>query len=127
MTEEPVRFTIPGTPIGKPRMSQRDKWARRPCVIRYREWADRARAAAPKDLTQEPVGLNMVFFLPIPENWSQKKKDEMRGQLHRSKPDLDNCIKSLDALFPQDQCIAFGTFVKRYDDGQGPRVEVEVR
>lgn len=38
-----ITFTIPGTPVGKPRQTQRDKWAERDCVLRYRAWADRAR------------------------------------------------------------------------------------
>jgi len=37
---------VPGAPIPKPRQTRRDKWARRPCVLRYREWADQIRAAA---------------------------------------------------------------------------------
>lgn len=45
-----VRFVVPGTPIGKPRMTQRDKWRvgpkARPCVQRYRDWADAIRQAA---------------------------------------------------------------------------------
>ena len=127
-TEEPVRFTIPGTPCPKPRMTRRDVWKKRPCVVRYREWADRARACAPADLTQEPVCLNMVAYLPMPESWPKKKREAMRGQLHRQKPDLDNLAKSCaDSLFESDQCIAFGTFVKRWDDGVGARVEIEVR
>jgi len=42
----PTVITVPGNPVGKPRMTRKDKWAQRPCVLRYREWADRARAAA---------------------------------------------------------------------------------
>lgn len=124
---EPVRFTIPGTPVPKPRQTRADIWKKRPCVLRYREWADRARAAAPPDLTQDPVGLNLMIFLPMPASWPKKKRDAMRGQLHRTTPDLDNFIKAADALFSQDMGIAFGTFVKRWEDELGPRVEVEVR
>ena len=127
-TEEPVRFTIPGTPCPKPRMTRRDVWKKRPCVVRYREWADRARACAPADLTQEPVCLNMVAYLPMPDSWPKKKREAMRGQLHRQKPDLSNICKAVeDALFERDEGIAFGTNVKRWEDNHGPRVEVEVR
>lgn len=120
-------FTIPGAPIGKPRMTQRDKWKKRPCVMRYRAWADSARAAAPKDMPKDPVDVNFTAYLPMPKSWSAKKREAMRGQLHRQKPDVDNIFKSLaDALWKSDCGIAIGSFCKRWDDGKGPRTEMAV-
>ena len=34
---------IPVTPVSKPRMTQRDKWKKRPCVLRYRAYCDALR------------------------------------------------------------------------------------
>jgi len=38
-------FTVPGKPIGKPRMTQSDVWKEREVVLAYREYADKVRAA----------------------------------------------------------------------------------
>lgn len=120
-------FTIPGAPIGKPRMTQRDKWKKRPCVMRYREWADRARLSAPEGMTQDPTDVNWTAYLPMPKSWSEKKREAMMGQLHRQKPDSDNISKALfDALFKSDCGIATGSFRKCWDDGNGPRLIVAV-
>lgn len=44
--------------------------------------------------------------------------------LHRAKPDRDNIDKALlDALFNDDSGIASGLIEKRWDDGNGPRIE----
>ena len=34
-------FTMRGDPMGKPRMTQRDKWQKRPVVVRYRQYLRR--------------------------------------------------------------------------------------
>ena len=39
-----MTFTIPGIPIGKPRMTQRDKGKRRPCVGGGGAYMNRERA-----------------------------------------------------------------------------------
>jgi len=124
---EKQRFVIPGVPMGKPRMTRRDKWAKRGCVLRYRDWADEARRAAPANLMADPVRVDWVAYLPIPKSWSKKRRAVAAGQVCRSKPDRDNLDKALlDALWPQDAGVAVGMMVKRWDDGRGPRMEVEV-
>ena len=35
--EKEWRFTIPGAPMGKPRMTKQDKWKKRACVVRFRK------------------------------------------------------------------------------------------
>src|SRR3990167_5593278 len=117
-------FIIEGTPVGAPRMTQRDKWAQRPCVMRYRAWKDRARAAAGK--LPEPDAIENLSWLAVfspPARWSKKKREAAIGTLHRSKPDRDNLDKSvLDALFADDSGIAMGTIEKRW--GIAERLEV---
>lgn len=39
-------FIVPGPTPGKPRMTKRDTWKKRPPVLRYRMWADLARLIA---------------------------------------------------------------------------------
>ena len=101
-----VTFTVAGPPVGKPRMTQRDVWAKRPAVLRYREYCDRLRAAAPKFPSAPPAKLEIEFWLPMPESWPAKKKVTMAGQHHRQRSDVDNLAKSImDALFKEDSTI----------------------
>lgn len=125
--EEPasVKFTIPGNPVGKPRMTQRDKWAKRPCVMRYRTWADKARAASGV-LPDNPERVWMEAYFEMPKSWSRRKREAMRGKTHRQKPDADNICKCLDALFADDAGISSLCITKMWDDGGGARLEVEV-
>lgn len=114
MVERKIEFTVKGKPVGKPRMTRRDKWAKRPCVTRYWEWKDSVR-----DVAQEVPDANTVTdlswtaYITMPKSWSKKKRAEMDGQLHRSKPDRDNIDKALlDALYDDDSGIARGTVEK---------------
>jgi Holliday junction resolvase RusA-like endonuclease len=113
--------------MGKPRMTRQDKWKKppRPPVARYRAFATEVRKQANGKIHDNINNLSWVAYLPIPESWSQKKKDAQRGQLHLQTPDRDNIDKAiLDALFKQDSAIATGTITKRWDDGQGVRIEM---
>lgn len=90
------------TPLGKPRMTQRDKWKQRPCVMRYRAFKDQCRAAG-IELGEK---VSVIFVLPMPKSWSKKKKDAMRDQPHQQKPDIDNLQKALfDAVLEDDSGI----------------------
>ena len=126
--EGEVRFTVYGNPMGKPRMTQRDKWAKRPCVLRYREWADKIRAAIPENMPKDPISVSWTAYLPIPKSHSAKKAEALRGQLHRQKFDRDNIDKGvLDSLLKDDCRVAQGALEKRWDDGNGPRIEIIVK
>ncbi len=83
-------------------MTQRDKWAKRPCVLRYFAFRDQVRALG----IEIPSRARIVFVLPMPASWSQKKMAAMDGQPHQVRPDLDNAIKGLqDAVFVEDSHI----------------------
>lgn len=91
------------TPIGKPRMTQRDKWLNPPrkAVLHYRlakqglNWY----ACEQKYVLQKII--NVTFVLPVSASWSNKKKQKMIGQPHEQKPDLDNLLKFfMDSLAP---------------------------
>lgn len=121
-----IRFTVPGNPIGKPRMTQRDKWKKRSCVVAYRNWADRVREIAgvlpPPDRI---ASVSWVAYFAMPPSWSKKKRAALLGQLHRSKPDRDNIDKALlDVLFTDDSGIAAGSLEKRWSTE--PRLEVTI-
>lgn len=122
-------FIIYGKPVAKPRMTQRDKWKRRPCVVQYREFCDRARAAAgwnEKRIISVPTALSARVFVDLPVT-KVKVRGRLPGAPCTGKPDWDNLGKSLgDALFHNDQMIWRGVVEKYWDDGQGARIEVEI-
>lgn len=124
--ESQYAFTVFVVPMGAPRMTKRDKWKRRPIVIRYRKFKDAIRAAAgiipPPEII---LSLSWTAFFSPPASWSVKKRIAALGQLHRSKPDRDNIDKGiLDALFEQDSGIASGQIEKRW--GEPSRLEVTI-
>ena len=91
----------------------------------------------PASPLEGPLALGVKAYLPIPRSWSKKKKAEAQSGIlcHTSKPDLDNLIKQIkDCLtrmnFWRDdrQVMQYlpGTG-KYYDDGHGPRWEIEIR
>jgi len=94
-----------GDPIAKPRMTQRDKWAKRPVVLRYREYCDRLRELA-GELPSGPVRVTMLFGVAMPKSWSRGKRAATVNHEHTQKPDIDNLAKGvLDALFKDDSAV----------------------
>ena len=123
---ESYKFTAKLTPVPKPRMTRRDKWAKRPCVLRYREFCNDFKAQA-GDYPERPIRVNLVAFLPLPRTWSKSKKITYSGAPHQQTPDIDNLTKAvLDSLFVKDECVAYCNASKFWDDGKGPRLEIEI-
>lgn len=88
------------TLMGKPRMTRRDKWQKRPAVMRYRAICDEMRLSGLK----LPTRFVLIAFLPMPASWSKREKAAMSGQPHQVKPDSDNVTKlAMDALSPSDE------------------------
>ena len=127
---ETIRFTVPGAPMGAPRMTQADRWKKRACVIRYRAFKDAIRAA----YRGKPIDANAVldlswtaYFTP-PVSWSRKKREAAMGTLHRAKPDRDNIDKAvLDALFEDDAAIAAGRIEKYWRDTAALEIVIVLR
>lgn len=111
-------------------MTQKDKWAKHPAVMRYRAFADALRAACGLQgkMLHCPKILNWTIYLPMPKSWSKKVKLNNLGMPHQTKPDRDNLDKAiLDALFEDDSAIYMGILEKRWEDERGPRLELEVK
>lgn len=91
-------------PVPKPRMTQRDRWAKRPAVVRYYAFCDELR-----ELWGElsvPDQVNLIFTIPMPNSWSNLKKTNMIGKPHQQRPDIDNLVKAfLDALMKDDSVV----------------------
>ena len=118
---------IPIIPMGAPRMTQRDRWKKRPVVIRYHAFKDALRLGCAGH-PERPLDVSWRAYLPIPKSYSKRKREALMGQPHRMKPDRDNIDKAiLDALFSEDAGIAEGHIAKFWDDGQGPRIEITMK
>jgi Holliday junction resolvase RusA-like endonuclease len=90
-------------PVPKPRMSRADAWKKRDCVVRY--WNFKAHCKL-LDLTIPETPVHIFFILEMPESWSKKKREELRGQPHKQKPDIDNLLKAVfDAVLENDEHI----------------------
>jgi len=112
-------FEVPGAPMGKPRMTQRDRWKKRPNVVRYREYCDRIRAAA-GTVPSNVYSVIVYAYMPMPTSWSKKKLRLMPTQLMQQRPDWDNIGKAVcDALFEEDSMLAGGITWKFWcEEGQ---------
>ena len=100
------------TPMGKPRMTRRDKWLDppRPCVAKYRTFKDMLRhdaiqAGYSADLF-DVHWIEVKAYIPMPSSWSKKKRYEMYLKPHRQKPDADNILKGVcDTLLKDDSGV----------------------
>lgn len=91
-------------PCPAPRMTRSDKWKKRPCVMRYFAFRDEVRL---NNVSVEPYGSHIIFYMPMPKSWSKKKKSEMINTLHQQTPDIDNLLKALfDSIFKDDSHVA---------------------
>jgi len=102
------------TPTPKPRMSRQDRWPNpppkyrgkewpRPCVRRYRNFEN---LCAINHVSFPPIGVKIVFVLPMPKGWSKNKKEKMNNRFHQVRPDLSNLLKALeDATYKDDSVI----------------------
>jgi Holliday junction resolvase RusA-like endonuclease len=99
-------------------MTQRDKWKNRPIVVRYFAYRDELRLMAKQQgLVLPNSDIHLVFHLPMPKSWSEKKKQRMVGQPHqlRKRNDTDNLLKSVfDTLRPDDDGMIYDVRVTKY-------------
>ena len=120
-------ITIPITPVAKPRMTQGDKWKKRPRVQRY--WAYKAELCLwmqVNDVTLPNHGWHITFYLPMPASWPDKKRHAHEGYPHMAKPDKDNLEKGfLDALFADDSCVWDGRVTKLWS--KTPRITITLK
>lgn len=94
------------TPIGKVRMVRSDTWSKRPAVAKYWLFKDQLNILARQKKYIIGNTLDIIFRLPMPDSWSKKKKNKMKGQPHDQKSDLDNLIKAfLDCLTDDDSKV----------------------
>ena len=113
-------IVYPITPVPAPRMTRRDRWVKRPCVLRYWAFRDEVRLRRVA-LTSR---CKVVFVLPMPASWSVSRRLSMDGAFHTAKPDIDNLSKALlDAVFGDDAHIHTLHVEKRWGERGEIRVE----
>mgnify|MGYP003154716958 FL=1 len=114
-------------PCSKPRMTQRDRWKKRQCVLDFFAFRDRIKQEVKRINTllikESPFdwdNLTIIFLVPMPKSWSKKKKALMAGKPMQQRPDLDNYLKGLfDATHEEDSSIWKVTASKIWTDCTG--------
>jgi Holliday junction resolvase RusA-like endonuclease len=101
-----MKYVIDIDPCSKPRQTRADKWKKRPCVVKYREFADKLRKLTLESGYKLDNILDICFFLEVPNSTSEKKKKELLGTPHLRRPDIDNLAKAfMDALKEEDSSV----------------------
>ena len=96
-------FLILGTPIGKPRMTQRDRWKQRPIVLKYYEKKDQLIETVGEIQSQR---LRLIFLFEPPKSWSRKRREAALQNPKTTRPDVDNLVKAvLDSLYKEDSVV----------------------
>lgn len=86
-------------PVSKPRMTRSDRWKKRKATTNYWAYKDLLRL----EKVEVPTPCHVIFNIPMPHTWSNKKRLLMDGKPHEQKPDIDNLLKGLfDATFEED-------------------------
>lgn len=113
-------------PMGAVRMSQSDKWKTNPnhvdpkkrereAVTRYRHFKNVIRKQAEEMKFELKGVLEIVFLVPMPSTWSEKKKQRENKKPVKTRPDTDNYVKAfMDALSKEDGYVWKINSQKRY-------------
>jgi Holliday junction resolvase RusA-like endonuclease len=108
-------FKYDGLPIAKPRMVASDRYKRRPTVERYWAFKDKIIISAKQQKFKLGEAYKVTFIMPMPKSMSLKKKALLNGTPHKSRPDLDNMLKSLnDCLMDEDSFVHYVTAIKKW-------------
>jgi Holliday junction resolvase RusA-like endonuclease len=113
-------------PMGAVRMTQSDRWKLNPnhkdplkrqreVVTRYFEFKDKIKAQSTEMKFKLSGVLEIVFLVPMPFTWSEKKKVKHNKQPVKTRPDIDNYVKAfMDALEFEDGFVWKIIAEKRY-------------
>jgi Holliday junction resolvase RusA-like endonuclease len=106
------------TPMGAPRQTQRDRWQKRPVIVRYHAYRDQLNLLLPG--YELGMAVHLIFYIEMPKSYSKKKRDELRGTYHDQKPDIDNLAKGfMDAFKQEDKHVAILRAEKYWADKGG--------
>lgn len=88
--------------MAKPRMTRQDKWKKRPATTAYWAFKDELTVLCNQVGYSLDKRLYAVFFVEMPQSWSEKKKKLMDGTTHEAKPDADNYLKGISDCLKSD-------------------------
>lgn len=113
-------------PMGAPRMTQSDRWKTNPnhidpnkrqrtCVTNYFSFKNTLLYQAKEmGFTLEKT-LDALYLIPMPNSWSEKKKERMNGLPCEVKPDTDNITKGIkDTFCKNDSNVWYEKAEKRW-------------
>lgn len=92
-------------PVAKPRMTQRDRWAKRPATTKYWKFVNTVKKLSSENGYKLQVPLSITFVVGMPMSWPKKKREQMNGKPHTQRPDLDNYIKAWKDCHGEDSHI----------------------
>lgn len=118
-------------PIGSPRPRFRNtgRFVQTYMPTSYTKHKDFIREQMPNVLLNGNLKVTLSFYFKVPKSWSNRKKLLAIGQYKRTKPDIDNLIKTvLDAannhLWKDDNQIVEIHSFKQY--AEEPKIILEV-
>ena len=118
-------------PIGSPRPRFRNtgRFVQTYMPTSYTKHKDYIREQMPETLLDKNLKVTLLFYFKPPKSWSKRKKLLAIGQYKRTKPDIDNLIKTvLDAanekVWNDDNQIVEIRSIKQY--AETPKIIMEV-
>lgn len=109
-------YIYEGDFISKPRMTRRDKWLKRDVTSKYWAFKDKIKLWAKKNhfkIPEEPF--KIIFYIKMPDSWTNKKIEAFENKPHRSKPDIDNLCKSIfDCLCEDGDQFIYNVHLVKY-------------
>lgn len=91
-------------PMGYVRRTRADSWKKRPVVLNYYAYMDELRLKLRNfELSSR---YRIVFGIPFPKSYNEKKRTKLDDTPHMLRPDLDNLIKAFqDAMLKEDGMV----------------------
>lgn len=129
---EPIELKV-DVPMSSPRPRFRNagKFVQTYMPKTYTDHKQSLRWQMPMLMIDEPIKLTIEFYFPLLKSWSKKKHIAMVGQYKRTKPDIDNLIKTvLDAanghLWNDDNQIVEIRSFKKYAEEPKIIMHIEI-
>jgi len=94
-------------PKPAPRMVRSDKWKKRQVVEDCYSWRNALRLMANTKGYKLMPDLDIVFIIPMPESWSEKKKKYNNGMPHQQRSDIDNLCKNVMDTFTDEDGFVY--------------------
>lgn len=84
-------------------MTQSDRWKSRPCTVKYWDFKEKiVNLFGDREL---PDTFHVIFIMPMPKSWSEKRKTMFDGKPHQQKPDASNLLKAFEDCLMEEDCV----------------------